>query len=68
MLLNSNNAEVFRNKTRGEINAMVSSHCKTESCAEKAQVKALAPLKEVFKLQHKHQLGFSLQERATFKD
>lgn len=48
MLINKAGAEVFHGKTRGQINSIVSGHCKTEACAEKAQAHALAPLREVF--------------------
>lgn len=48
MLINSQNIEVFKNKTRNEINNIVSGHCRSETCAENKQAQALAPCWEVW--------------------
>lgn len=62
MLINSKSIEVFHNKTRGQINHIVSGHCKTEACAEHKQAEALRDLREVW-IPNK----FKLQDIAKIK-
>lgn len=56
--------EMFQGKSRGQINHMVSGHCKSDKCAELHQAAALHDLQEVF--QHKYERNgmFSLESRA----
>ena len=62
MLINKNNAEVFRNKTREQINHIVSGHCKTDACAEHKQAEALHGLRESWPSNK-----FKMQEIAKMK-
>lgn len=62
MLIDNQNREHFKDKTRGQINHIVSGHCKTESCAEVTQAKALHALREIW-TPH----TFKLKDIAHFK-
>lgn len=62
MLIDKQNREHFKNKTRGEINHIVSGHCKTDFCAEKEQAKALHDLREIWT-----QNTFKLKDIARMK-
>ena len=62
MLLNKAGAEVFKDKTRGQINHIVSGHCKTEACAENKQAEALHDLREQYPIN-----TFKLKDIARMK-
>lgn len=64
MLVTSKGHEMFHGKTRGQINTMVSGHCKTEGCALHHQAKILAPLREELITHHNKHQGFKLEDRA----
>ena len=59
------NHERFRGKTRDEINEFAGGTTQEQQFNKQANL--LSPLHEVFTLQHKHQKGFSLQERAHLR-
>jgi len=62
MLINNQGVQFFSGKTRSEINNIAGG--KSPEGQERRQAHILAPLREVFQLQHNKYQGFTLGERA----